>query len=80
MHRKPTAYAQITIAKILADLNLVVQYRITIHNIMQVYEILADFNLAVAMIDYQITNFNFLPIFRLYGPLHVIGPCYEAIF
>ena len=46
-------------ANVLADLILVVRYGIIIH----IYEILADFNLAVARADCQIANFN---SFQLY--------------
>ena len=45
---------QIAIAKILAELNLTYIYK---------YEILADFNLAVAKRDCQTTKFNSLPNF-----------------
>ena len=45
------------IAKILADFNLAVQYGIAVC-IYAEYEILVDFNLAVAKVDHQTTKFS----------------------
>ena len=45
---------QITIVKILADLNLAVRYGIAICK----YEILVGFNLAIAKVDHQTAKFD----------------------
>ena len=54
--------SQNAILNVLADLNLVVRYRITIR-IYASKKILADFNLVVAQANCQTAKFNSLPNF-----------------
>ena len=58
---------KITIERILADLNLAVQYGIAIRIIYMRVGILADFNFVVVILIAKLPNLIPCQIFRLYG-------------
>ena len=75
-----TAGPQNSIAKILADINLVVQYGITISITICKYEILVVFNLVVAKMDHHTAKFNSPPNFpaiwsMCYNVMIVLATC-----